>query len=416
MFFLALRHLLSRKKQTTLTLIGILLGTAAYISITAMMMGFQSFLVDQLVNNDSHIRIKAREEVLTSESLNSSFFEKETLIHWIRPPSGRKDDAFILAPGTWLERLESDEKVEGASPQLVVQGIATYGKVAMGVSLVGSEPERQKRVSNIEKSMVQGKFADIGTSGNRIAVGDEFLKKIGATRGETIFVTVGRERPQPFRIVSVFHIGIKTIDETRIFGALADIQKLNQTPSRVSDIAIRLVDVTKASEVAKTYDLISQENVQSWEQSNEGILSVFKTQDIVRNTMTISILVVAGFGIYNILSLAVTHKRREIAILRSMGFEPTDITNLFLIQGIILGLLGGVLGAGLGFAASHVMASIEISANRGLGGNHMLILFDPMIYVRAFGLALVSSCLASYFPARSAGRLEPIDIIRSENS
>ncbi|MBL7671392.1 MAG: ABC transporter permease [Bdellovibrionaceae bacterium] len=416
MFFLALRHLLSRKKQTTLTLIGILLGTAAYISITAMMMGFQSFLVDQLVNNDSHIRIKAREEVLTGESLKSSFFDEGALIHWIRPPSGRRDDAFILAPGAWLERLENDEMVVGASPQLVVQGIATYGKVAMGVSLVGSEPERQKSVSNIEKSMVQGKFSDIGTSGNRIAVGDEFLKKIGATRGETIFVTVGRERPQPFRIVSVFHIGIKTIDEIRIFGALADMQKLNQTPSRVSDIAIRLADVTKASDVAKNYDLIGQESVQSWEQSNEGILSVFKTQDIVRNTMTISILIVAGFGIYNILSLAVTHKRREIAILRSMGFEPTDITNLFLIQGIILGLLGGTLGAALGFGASHIMASIEISANRGLGGNHMMILFDPIIYVKAFGLALASSCFASYFPARSAGRLEPIDIIRSENS
>jgi lipoprotein-releasing system permease protein len=416
MFFLALRHLLSRKKQTTLTLIGILLGTAAYISITAMMMGFQSFLVDQLVNNDSHIRIKAREEVLTGESLRSSFFDEGTLIHWIRPPSGRRDDAFILAPGAWLDRLENDEMVVGASPQLVVQGIATYGKVAMGISLVGSEPERQKSVSNIEKSMVQGKFSDIGTSGNRIAVGDEFLKKIGATRGETIFVTVGRERPQPFRIVSVFHIGIKAIDETRIFGALADMQKLNQTPSRVSDIAIRLADVTKASDVAKNYDLIGQESVQSWEQSNEGILSVFKTQDIVRNTMTISILIVAGFGIYNILSLAVTHKRREIAILRSMGFEPTDITNLFLIQGIILGLLGGTLGAALGFGASHIMASIEISANRGLGGNHMMILFDPMIYVKAFGLALASSCFASYFPARSAGRLEPIDIIRSENS
>lgn len=416
MFFLALRHLLSRKKQTTLTLIGILLGTAAYISITAMMMGFQTFLVDQLVNNDSHIRIKAREVVLTAESLNSSFFDVGTFVHWIRPPSGRKDDAYILAPATWLERLENDEKVAGASPQLVVQGLVTYGKVAMGVSLVGSEPERQKRVSNIESAMVLGKFSDIGTGGNRIAVGDEFLKKIGATRGETIFITVGRERAQPFRITSVFHIGIKTLDETRIFGALGDIQKLNQTPSRVSDIAIRLVDVTRASEVAANYDLIGQENVQSWEQSNEGILSVFKTQDIVRNTMTISILIVAGFGIYNILSLAVTHKRREIAILRSMGFEPTDITNLFLIQGIILGLIGGALGGALGFLASHIMASIEISANRGLGGNHMLILFDPMIYAKAFGLALLSACFASYFPARSAGKLEPIEIIRSENS
>ena len=171
-----------------------------------------------------------------------------------------------------------------------------------------------------------------------------------------------------------------------------------------------------AAEVAFDYNLLGPEKVQSWDQSNEGIMSVFKTQDIVRNSMTVSILIVAGFGIYNILSLAVTHKRREIAILRSMGFEPKDITNLFFIQGIILGLIGGVIGLGLGLTVCYVMSKIEISADRGLGGNHMMISFDSVIYIKAFFLALVSSSLASFFPARSAGKLEPIDIIRGENS
>ena len=138
MFFLAIRHLLSRKKQTSLTLLGIILGTAAYIAISAMMLGFQIFIIDQLVNNDSHIRIKAREEILTENSLDSAFFDGGTLIHWIKAPSGRKDNAYILAPGNWLARVASDERVSGFSPQLVVQGIATYGKISQGISLVGS--------------------------------------------------------------------------------------------------------------------------------------------------------------------------------------------------------------------------------------------------------------------------------------
>ena len=98
MFFLAIRHLMSRKKQTSLTLLGIILGTAAYIGISGMMLGFQIFIVDQLVNNDSHLRIKAREDMVTAKSLDLAFFEKNTLINWIKPPSGRKDNAFILAP------------------------------------------------------------------------------------------------------------------------------------------------------------------------------------------------------------------------------------------------------------------------------------------------------------------------------
>lgn len=416
MFFLAMRHLLSRKKQTSLTLLGIILGTAAYIAISAMMLGFQTFIIDQLVNNDSHIRIKAREEMLSHKSLDSSFFDASTIVNWIKPPSGRKDNAFILSPREWLNRLEADERVSAVSPQLAIQGIATYGKIALGISLVGSEPEKQRGVSNIEAAMVSGKFSDIGSSGNRIAVGDEFLKKIGAQIGETISLTVGKGLPQPFRIVSVFHLGVKALDETRIFSALVDAQQLNQTPSRISDIAIRLIDVKLASEVAATYNLIGQERVQSWDQSNEGIMSVFTTQDIVRNSMTVSILVVAGFGIYNILSLAVSHKRREIAILRSMGFEPKDITNLFLIQGMILGLIGGVVGLGLGLIVSFLMSQIQVSADRGLGGNHMMVSFDYIIFVKAFLLALLSSSFASFFPARSAGKLEPIDIIRGENS
>ena len=417
MYFLAIRHLLSRKKQSLLTLMGIILGTAAYIGISAMMLGFQEFIVDQLVNNDSHIRIKAREEILQANSLNNVFFpDGRNLISWLKPPSGRKDNAYILAPREWMDRLEADERVSAASPQLVVNGIANYGSLSLGVSLVGSEPERQRGVSNIEKSMLIGKFSDIGSGGNRVAVGDEFLKKIGAARGESILLTVGKGLPQPFRIVSVFHLGVKALDETRLFASLRDVQQLNHTPSRISDIAIRLKDIGLARDLASTYSLIGQEKVQSWDQANEGIMSVFTTQNITRNAMTISILIVAGFGIYNILSLAVSHKRREIAILRSMGFEPKDITNLFLIQGIILGLVGGLIGLGLGFAASYFASQIEVSANRGLGGNHMMVSWDYMTYVKALLLALSSSVVASFFPARSAGKMEPIDIIRGENS
>lgn len=416
MFFLAIRHLLSRKRQTSLTLLGIVLGAAAYIAISGMMLGFQSFMVDQLINNDSHIRINAREEILTETSLNSSFFSEDTLVHWLKPPSGRKDNAYILAPGSWLSRLEANPEVLVASPQLVTQAIASYGKVTLGIRLIGSEPDKQRQVINIESYMLKGKFSDIGTSGNRIVVGKELLEKLGAAYGESVSLTLGKGTPQTFKIVGVFQLGVKAIDEGTVYGALNDVQKLNQTPSRISDIAIRIADVDKARELASTLNLLGQEKVQSWDQANEGIMSVFITQDIVRNSMTISILVVAGFGIYNILSLAVNHKRREIAILRSMGFEPRDVSLLFLTQGIILGLIGGAIGCVLGLLVSYAMSWIQVSPARGLGLGQMMISFDYLIYVKAFVLALASSSFASYFPAHAAGLLEPIDIIRSENS
>lgn len=415
MWFLAIRHLTSRKRQSILTLVGIVLGTAAYIAISGMMLGFQTFIIDQLVNNDAHIRISAREELITPHSMDEDFFGESAAVRWISPPSGRRDSAYILYPRAWFDRMESHADVAAYSPQLVVQAIATRAKVTSAVRVIGSDPAHQSQVTNIQSYMVNGNFSDIGTSGNHIIVGDGLLKRLGATHQETLFLSAGKGSAQPFKIVGSFHLGVKGLDDTTVFGALSDIQKLNATPSRISDIAIRLHDVEKAGDMAASWNVLSQEKVQSWDQANEGIMSVFTTQDIVRNSMTISILIVAGFGIYNILSMAVNQKKREIAILRSIGYEAGDVVKLFLIQGLLLGVVGGSIGCLLGYGVCEMMASIEIS-DRGLGGNHMIIAFFAGIYVRGFLLAFGSATLASFLPARAAGRLTPIEIIRGENS
>ena len=145
MFFLAFRHLSSRRRQTLLTLTGITLGTAAYIAISGMMLGFQDFIIDQLVNNDSHVRISAREEMLEPDSLTDDFFGTEHSVRWLKPPSGRRDNSFILAPGHWIGRLERDERVSAFSPQLIVQGIATAGRISVGVSITSSPSGRRSR-------------------------------------------------------------------------------------------------------------------------------------------------------------------------------------------------------------------------------------------------------------------------------
>jgi lipoprotein-releasing system permease protein len=415
MFFLAFRHLLSQKRQSSLTLIGIILGTAAYVAISGMMLGFQSFIIDQLVNNDAHIRISAREEIITEHSLDSDFFGDQALLNWLAPPSGRRDSAHILYPKAWTDRLENAAEVAAFSQQIVAQAIVTRAKVSTAARVIGSDPEKQLQVTNIQKYMLSGKFSDIGRGGNRIVVGDGLMKKLGATVPETLLLSVGKGSAQPFKVIGSFKLGVKGIDDTTIFGSLSDVQKLNGTPSRISDIAIRLLDVEQAREIATSWNVLSQEKVQSWDQANQGIMSVFTTQDIVRNSMTISILVVAGFGIYNILSMAISHKRREIAILRSIGYESKHIVQLFLTQGLFLGAVGGLVGCALGYCICVLMASIPIT-DRGLGGNRMIIVFFPGIYVRGFLLAFASSAVASFFPARAAGKMTPIEIIRSENS
>lgn len=416
MFFLAWRHLTSKVKQTLLTLMGITLGTAAYITISGVMLGFQIFILEQLVNNDAHLRISAREDFITKEDVEKNIFAKMAHVFWLSPPGGLRENAKVENPLVWMERLKKDPQVVAFSPQLVTQALVRKGGASITGRIIGSDPNKQTLVTNIQKYMTNGRFLDLATGGNKIIVGDGVLKLLGARVGDTITLATAKGDAVPFRIVGSFTLGIKTLDESTLFAHLTDVQTVNKSPSQISDIAVKIKDVTLARQLSETWAGFSHDKVQSWDQINEGTLSVFKTQDIVRNAMTISILIVAGFGIYNILTMAVNQKRREIAILRSMGYEPRDILNLFLTQGLILGSIGSGVGLGLGFIFCHLISQIPISSQRMLGNGKMLVSFEPNIYIKAFVLGFAAAVVASLLPARAAGKLEPIEIIRSEAS
>lgn len=417
MFALALRYLLARKRQTVLILMGILLGTTAFVAISGMMLGFQAYLLEQLVNNDAHIRISSREEYITKDSLAGAFFKSADRVDWLIPPSGRRDYNHILYPQGWYEKMTASPQVVMYSPQLSVQVIATRGKFSAGATLMGSHPDRQRQVTNISAYMTHGLFTDIGESGNRLIVGEALLQKMGARVSENILISVGAGQGIPFRIVGAFRTGIKSIDESRIFGALTDVQRVNGTPSEINNIAVRIKDYDQARQLAEVWEQGSEEKVESWDQINASTLSIFRTQDMVRYMMTGSILVVAGFGIYNVLNMTVIQKRREIAILRSIGYEAKDILFLFAVQGIILGILGGLIGVLCGYGVAYGLSLIEVDPGRLSSQNgRMIISFAPSIYIKGFLLAFASATFASVFPAKSAGRLTPIEIIRSEGT
>jgi lipoprotein-releasing system permease protein len=412
MMFLSIRHLLARKKQSALIFFGITIGTAAYVAISGMMLGFQNYMLEQLVNNEAHIRISAREDVLTAKEMNA--FPEAQHVFWHIPPSGRKDSSRIDHPLGWFTKLDKDVDVVAYSPQVVEQVIFSRAKVTRTGKIIGSQYERQTKVTNIEQYMKEGSFKDLGSAGNRLIIGSRLMDDLGTRNSETLLVATGKEAPQPFKIIGVFETGIRNIDETVAFISLIDAQKLRGRPSEITDIAVKLFDPGKAENKSNEWKFGTHDKVLAWQESSASILSVFKTQDIVRNSMTISIIIVASFGIYNILSILVNQKKRDIAILSSMGYTPKDIVWLFLNQGIVLGVVGGLIGLIIGFGICQLMSTIEIAPGRISGpGNKMIISFESIIYVKAFSIALFSSVFSSIIPAREAGKMEPIEIIRT---
>lgn len=412
MFFLAIRHLISRKRQTTLIFLGISLGTMMFTVISGMQNGMRDFITERLMNNTSHIKISAHERAVNRKEMTERFYGEDTLVNWVTPPSGIREEAHIMYPQGWFDRLRDDPEVLGYSPGLTMNVIISKGKTRHPSVLSGVVPELHKRIMNVEDYITVGKLSDLSSGGNKVIVGEGMLNKIGIRIGDTIMVSSGDSSPAPLKVVGTLNFGVQQIDEALMLASLKDVQKINKSPGRITDIAVNLIDMNKAQEVADTWELTSPDKVESWEEANANFLEVFAIQEIVRWAVTAAILIVAGFGIYNVLSIMISQKKKEIAILRSIGYQPKYIMELFLIQGVILGITGAIIGLLFGHFINLYLSTIRLS-HSGVSGN-IMISFAPTIYISGFMLAFVSAVLASLLPAHAASRLTPIEIIRSE--
>ncbi|OGR89629.1 MAG: hypothetical protein A2992_02240 [Elusimicrobia bacterium RIFCSPLOWO2_01_FULL_59_12] len=414
MIFLAVRYLFARPRQTLLTLLGIFFGSAAFVAISGFMLGFRGYLIDQLINNNAHVLIQAREEFLTEHSLDAPFYGSAYRhIFWAAPPSGRKDSDIVENPQSWYLRLKNDPRVAAYSPQLTASVIFAKGTAASASRLIGCDPLQQQKVTTIGEYVVEGKFADLAVGGNRLVIGEELKKKLGVELSQTVSVSLAHRAATPFKVAAVFRTGNRMTDSLA-YGAISDVQNVNGTPNQVNEIAVRLHDHAQAAALATTWAGWGPEKVESWDQINANIFEIFRIQDAVRFLSVGAVLIVAAFGIYNVLNMTVMHKRQDIAILRSMGYNTGEMIWLFFSQGLILGVSGAILGLAFGYGVCLYLQTIPFGGGSlGSGPGHMLVSFQPGIYVQAALLALLSASIASILPARAAGKLTPIEIIRA---
>lgn len=414
MIFLAIRYLLARRKQTILTMLGVFFGTAAFISISGFMLGFREYFVNQLINTSAHIHIQAREEFLSEHSLDKAFYASHYQhVFWDIPPSGRKNAAIVESPQSWYQRLKSDPRVVAFSPQLTADVIFTSGKSSVSTSLIGCDPLQQQKVTTIKNYITEGKFADLALASNRIVIGEDLQKRLGVRLSQNILIASAKGETMPFKVVAIFKTG-NMLTDSLAYSAISDVQRMNHTPNQVSEIAVKLRDYSQSAKVATNWSKISPEKVQSWDQINSDIFKVFVMQDTIRFMIIAAILVVAGFGIYNVLNMTTIQKRKDIAILKSMGYTTSDIIFLFFFQGLILGVAGATLGLIFGYLFCLYLSTIPFSGGKmTVGAEHLMISFRSQIYLQAGVLAVIASCVASILPARAAGKLNPIEIIRS---
>ena len=276
----------------------------------------------------------------------------------------------------------------------------------------GVVPELMRGVSDIDDKMVVGALEDLAANPNGVIIGRKLADKLFLQTGDNLTLSAPTGLVRTLKIIGLFETGTTSIDEGHAYVLLKRAQTLLGRHDRANRLVLQLDDPYRAREVAALIEARVGYRVQSWQEASENILSVLFVRNVIMYTVVSAILVVASFGIFNVISTVVMEKRRDIAILKSIGFRARDLRRIFLIQGVVIGGCGSLAGTLAGLGLMRVLAGIEI---RPPGMNETVnlpIYWGADQLLIAAGFALLSAVTAAWLPARKAGAVHPVDILR----
>ncbi|MEP3429015.1 MAG: ABC transporter permease [Roseibium sp.] len=405
-FRIAATHVRNRLRQTIVSTLGVALGVGFSIAMAGLMEGSQRDFMFKLIDAIPHVEIKDEQRYPAPQPASQVY--DAVAFHGLRP---LEDLRGIRNPTEALASLR--DWVNGNIAQrLSGQAVLRYSGQDVGMTLIGVRPKQELQVSKIGDDIRQGAFEDLATTANGLILGDKAADRLGAGLGDTVTLTSANSVAKRFKIVGLFHTGITTSDEGLAYAPLKAVQILLEKPDIINSITIRLADLSQSNAVAARAERQLGFKAISWEEANEGLMEAFFVRNVIMYTAVGAILVVAGFGIFNIISTIVHEKARDIAILKSLGFPEGDIQQIFVLEGLVIGVLGALVGSALGYGLSTYLATVKFEVTTDIEMTKLPIYFSYVHYLLACGLALISAGVAGFIPARKAAALNPVDIIR----
>ncbi len=407
---IAAAHLRGRRRQTLVSVLGVALGVGVFIAVTGLMGGFQAFFRNQLIESNPHVTITDEVRLPAPQPLVMLHPAAAVSVNRILP---RDPVRGIANAGEIMAALAAMPGV-AVAPSLRGQMLLRRAGRDFAVAAVGIDPAREAQVTTLSKDMRQGSLAALDARPDGIVVGQELATKMGAALGDTISVATAQGGESVLRIVGIFHTGLEQQDLGQVFVALNRQQSMQARPRVVNEIHIRLTDIRRSREIAAVAEGRWGYKAAPWEETFARILEVFVLQNVIIYGSTGAILLVAGFGIFNIISTVVSEKARDIAIMRSIGMTRASVVVTFVVEGIAVGLMGVAAGWLLGWAGSALIETFPAPgtpSGGGAGGN-LTVEKSPFTYGLAAGIALLSSVVAAWIPARKAARTDPLAIIR----
>ena len=392
---IAFRHFLSSPGQGALLISGVALGVTVFIFMSALIGGLATLLTQRTVGSIAHVTLEMRER---SPGLIAPVHGAQLTV---QKDLSRRDQIAVWQP--FLPVIEALPGVTAVSPQIRGSAFLMRGQAIAPVGVIGVMPDRLSAIANVASAIVAGE-SRLPSDG--ILIGQKLAEDLGLYVGQAIMVRSDRQRERSFRVTGIFSLGIASADRQVVYMNFTTARALFDLPSGISRFELKVAAVADAPRLAERLERATGLKVKAWTEENAQLFEALdaqgRTGDIIKTFALLTIMI----GIASAMLLSVMRRRSEIGIMRAAGVSRFFILQVFVLEGVFIGISGGVSGALLAWAALAPFPPIAQVQGGGLpidvgqGG-----------FVIAVVLTTLASALASIIPARRAARLDPVEAI-----
>lgn len=398
--WLSQRYLRAGKKEKIVSItalistIGIAIGVLVLIVVIAVMSGFDRFLEDKMVGANSHLLLE--------------FF------------GGSKE------PYQAIEKLKKIPRVLSASPYVAGQAIIKRGQDIIALEMRGIDPQLQPQISKIKEYLIKG---SLNVCDNEVILGEELAIRLGMGVGEKIglFSPVTLTKTD-FFIKGIFKSGMYLYDTGLVLTSLKGAQDFFKYPNLVSGIGIKVDDIYKVEpikqEIYRNLELEDGYHIRTWVEVNQNFLNALKLEKVVMFIVVTMTTVVAAFGIASTLIMSVMSRIKDIGILRSIGASTKSILEMFIFQGLGIGIAGIAIGLIGGISLANSLNKVVDFISKLLGRSLIpkeIYYFERIpTYINSTDISVILVCalgivlLASFYPAYYASKISPCEALRHE--
>ncbi|WP_333605851.1 ABC transporter permease [Novosphingobium sp.] len=403
---IALRHLSRRRRQTAVAVSGVAVGVGFFLAVSALMVGSQNDFIKQLIDAAPHIIISDELRSPLPQPGLRAYAGGAIQLH------GYKVRNEVRGIKDWQAVLAAANAVPGAiaSPSLTGGVTLRLGGHDEAISIVGVEPEIESRISTIEDKLRVGHLRDLETTQGGIIIGEDLGRRLGVRVGDIVAATSSSASGRSMRVVGLFKKGQTQLSSGAGYVLLREAQSLLGRPFIINRIGVKLSDPYAAQVVAARLEARFGYKAESWQERSADFLSLLMTRNVIMYSVVSAILLVASFGIYTVVSNSVSDKRRDIAIMRSIGFSQGDLQFIFVVEGLVLALIGVLIGWFLGYTLMTILGSLRFPISDDV--QHVPLDRSPRQYFIAAAASFLAGAIAAWLPARKAASVDPVDILR----